>query len=331
MCPFDSLVWRVGEGEELVVNCDTVVLELCNGVLSLHLGVVHVDERSILHQHIANGQRRSLTHVAGVLLERETEDCNLLPGDGVEQGLYDPARERLLLVLVHVDHLLPVLSALVQAELLADVHEVQDVLLEAGAAESDRGVQELLPDAAVGADGPGHLADVGTRALAEPGDGVDAADALGEHGPRSTPAGTQRTTRSEPRAGFSGAGVGPPPMPSRAGSAPTGAAREAPPVGGDRRRPDSSARSPEGAARAVCGSSDGVGDQLRELGAPEVGGEDPLAGHPVRVDVHEHLHRLLHLAPDEHPVRAVEVRHGRTLGQELWVRQDVEPLPHGPS
>mmetsp|Transcript_77326 Transcript_77326/g.216153 ORF Transcript_77326/g.216153 Transcript_77326/m.216153 type:complete len:256 (-) Transcript_77326:575-1342(-) len=255
MCPFDSLVWRVGEGEELVVNCDTVVLELCNGVLSLHLGVVHVDERSILHQHIANGQRRSLTHVAGVLLERETEDCNLLPGDGVEQGFYDPARERLLLVLVHVDHLLPVLSALVQAELLADVHEVQDVLLEAGAAESDRGVQELLPDAAVGADGPGHLADVGTRALAEPGDGVDAADALGEHG---------------------------------------------------------------------------VGDQLRELGAPEVGGEDPLAGHPVRVDVHEHLHRLLHLAPDEHPVRAVEVRHGRTLGQELWVRQDVEPLPHGP-
>merc|ERR1719188_1712796 len=160
----DSFLWRGSEGEQLVVDLHAVVLELRDGVLLLHLWVVHVNQRPILHQHVADSQGRRLAHVARVLLEGEAEDCDFLPGDSVEQGVYDPARERLLLVLVHVDDLLPVLGHFVQAELLANIHEIQDVLLEAGAAKTDGSVEELLSDARVGADSSGHLPDIGPRA-----------------------------------------------------------------------------------------------------------------------------------------------------------------------
>ncbi len=46
---------------------------------------------------------------------------------------------------------------LLQAQRLADVHEVEDVLLEAAAAKAHAGVEELVADAAVHADGAHHL------------------------------------------------------------------------------------------------------------------------------------------------------------------------------
>lgn len=46
---------------------------------------------------------------------------------------------------------------LLQAQRLADVDEIQDVLLEAAASKAHAGIQELVADAAVHADGAGHL------------------------------------------------------------------------------------------------------------------------------------------------------------------------------
>ncbi len=54
-------------------------------------------------------------------------------------------------------HRVPVLSDGLQADGLADVDQVQDVLLEAGPAEAHAGVQELGADARVRADAARHL------------------------------------------------------------------------------------------------------------------------------------------------------------------------------
>ena len=54
-------------------------------------------------------------------------------------------------------HRVPVLGDLLEADGVADVDEVEDVLLETGAAKADRGVQEFGPDARVGADSVRHL------------------------------------------------------------------------------------------------------------------------------------------------------------------------------
>ncbi len=82
--------------------------------------------------------------VTGVLLEGEPEDGESLAGDGVEHGAHDVVCEAVLLVVVHQHHLVPVLAHLLQAEGVADVHQVQDILLEARTAVAHRGLQELV-------------------------------------------------------------------------------------------------------------------------------------------------------------------------------------------
>ena len=55
------------------------------------------------------------------LLESESENGDLLVGDGVEEGLDDLPRKPGLLVVVHLDHALPVCPRLDQVMPLADV------------------------------------------------------------------------------------------------------------------------------------------------------------------------------------------------------------------
>lgn len=98
---------------------------------------------------------------------------------------------------------------------LTDIREVEDVLLEARAAEANRRVEEFGADARVGANAARDLRNVGACRLAEGRDGVDRRDALREHR---------------------------------------------------------------------------VGGELGELCRPEVGAEDTLARHPLRVDIGEELH-----------------------------------------
>src|SRR5262249_30862657 len=96
---------------------------------------------------------------------------------------YDPdhlADESLLLVLIQAHDRFPVPGDFRQAVVLAEIDEVQDVLLEAGPPESHTGFQELRADAAIGPDRSGDRQNVGARLLADRRDGVDRADALRE-------------------------------------------------------------------------------------------------------------------------------------------------------
>jgi hypothetical protein len=77
---------------------------------------------------------------------------------------------------------LPVGGHFGQAEVFAEVDEVQDVFLEAGAAKAHRGLQKLGADAGVFADRVGDFVYVGAGGLAERRDRVDRRDPLGEEG-----------------------------------------------------------------------------------------------------------------------------------------------------
>lgn len=82
-----------------------------------------------------------------VLLERKPQHSNLLPYDGIEHGGHDPTHKAALLVVVDLNHLFPVVCHFWQAIALTNVDYVENVLLEARAAEANAGVQELGPDA----------------------------------------------------------------------------------------------------------------------------------------------------------------------------------------
>ncbi len=58
-------------------------------------------------------------------------------------------------------HRVPVVGDLLESQRLADVNQVQDVLLEAGAAKADAGVQEFGADARVRANCVRHLREGG--------------------------------------------------------------------------------------------------------------------------------------------------------------------------
>jgi hypothetical protein len=160
-----------------------VPVELVHGQVPLdlvlrHLGVVDADLGLITQQALADIDGRGLPGVAGVLLESEAEDGDLLAGDGVEHGRHDAVHEPALLVVVDLDHLLPVVGHLGQAIALADVHQVQDVLLEARPTEPNTGVQELGANPRVLAHGVSHLSHIRAGGLAEGGDGVHRGDPL---------------------------------------------------------------------------------------------------------------------------------------------------------
>ena len=118
------------------------MLQLEPDLRLLHLGVVDGDVSALVHQHLRDVDGGGLPGVAGVLLEGEPEDADLLAGDGVEEALDDPAGEAGPLVVVEEDDLGPVVGHLGQVEALADVDQVEDVLLEARATKADACLQE---------------------------------------------------------------------------------------------------------------------------------------------------------------------------------------------
>mmetsp|Transcript_71734 Transcript_71734/g.156139 ORF Transcript_71734/g.156139 Transcript_71734/m.156139 type:complete len:226 (+) Transcript_71734:432-1109(+) len=181
MCPVHGGRGRVLELQAALVHCQVVVLELREGLLLLDLGVVDVDHGTVLHQHMANLQGRCFSHIASVFLEGEAQDCDFLVRHCVEEAGDDLGTEGGLLLLVHVHHLLPILGTSWQPLGFADINQIQNVLLEAGAAEADGGIQELGADPRVGTDGARDLCHICTCLLAEQRDGVDAADPLSQH------------------------------------------------------------------------------------------------------------------------------------------------------
>ncbi|KAJ8533423.1 hypothetical protein ON010_g13832 [Phytophthora cinnamomi] len=239
--------------ERVTCGVHPLVLELVHHVLQLDLRVVHGHVGLLLQQVLDNRGGGGLAHIARVLLEGEAENTDLLVGHRVEHAADHGRGEAGLLVLVHGHDVAPVVGHLGQVEALGQVHQVQDVLLEARAAEAHRAIEELAADAVVGAHGARHFMDVSARGLAHGRDGVDARDALRQ---------------------------------------------------------------------------EGVGHELGQLRGPDVGRDDALARHPVRVDAHELLHGSVALgglgAANQDAAGLLQVVDGRALGQELRVGQHLE-------
>lgn len=98
---------------------------------------------ALLQQSLANVDRRAFAGVARVCLEGETEDGNLLVIDCVEHGIDDERAKTHLLVVIHLENLRPIVGDFIHLMLLAQINEVQNVLLEAAPAKTGATLEEL--------------------------------------------------------------------------------------------------------------------------------------------------------------------------------------------
>ncbi len=73
---------------------------------------------------------------------------------------------------------------------------------------------------------------------------------------------------------------------------------------------------------------EGVGHKLGELGRPEIGSDDPFAGHPPGVNVDQFAHGRLAarraFAADENAVGMAQILDRRALGEKLGIGKNLE-------
>ncbi len=136
----------------------------------------------LLEEPPGNEDRGTFPGVARVRLEGETPQADPFPGQGIEHGPQHVPDEALLLVVVDLHDALPVIRNLLESVIPAEVDEVEDILVEAGTAEADAGVEELGADPAVHADGACDLGDIRLSLFTEGGNSIDRGDPLGEEG-----------------------------------------------------------------------------------------------------------------------------------------------------
>mmetsp|Transcript_32544 Transcript_32544/g.81957 ORF Transcript_32544/g.81957 Transcript_32544/m.81957 type:complete len:232 (+) Transcript_32544:903-1598(+) len=115
-----------------------VPLHVLRDLLVGHLGVVDGQLGAVLDEPLAHVDGGGLARVPRVLLEREPQHRDLLPADGVEHGAHHALNEATLLVVVHAHHAVPVVRHLLEPVALADIRQVQNVLLEARPAKPHR-------------------------------------------------------------------------------------------------------------------------------------------------------------------------------------------------
>jgi len=139
-------------------------------LLSLHLWVVDGELGPLGEKRVAHVDGGRLACVSGIFLKSKAEDGYLLARDGVEHGTNHIRSESLLLPIVHHNHLVPVFGHLREAKRTAEIDEIEDIFLKAGAAKANGSLEKLGPDARVDADSVRDLCDVGSRRLAERGD-----------------------------------------------------------------------------------------------------------------------------------------------------------------
>lgn len=137
-----------------------------------------MEPRALVQQSFGDVNRWRFSSVPGVFLEREAKDRNLLVRHGVEERLDHFRGEPGLLVLVHVYHLLPVRRYFREVQTLADINEVQDVLLKTGPAKADRGLEELGPDSGIPTHRTCYFGYICSSSLADSRQRVYAGDSL---------------------------------------------------------------------------------------------------------------------------------------------------------
>jgi hypothetical protein len=148
----------------------------------LDLRIVDVDKGVLSQEILDERDGRGFTGVTRICLECETENRDTLKdvseqnifieggaylaSDGIEKGVDHTLREPPLLVLVHFDDLSPVQSHLREMQTLAQVHQIQDILLEARSAKAYRRLQEFVSYARVKANGVCNFVNVRARSFA---------------------------------------------------------------------------------------------------------------------------------------------------------------------
>ena len=147
-----------------------------------HLGIHDRQLGPFLQQIAADANRWRFAGVVRVGLESKAQHRQALAGDGAKQLGHHQPGNAVLLPGVERHHLLPVGRHLLEAVVAAEIHQIEDVFLEAAAAKARARLQKFGANAAVRADGLGHLAHIGARGLAKGGNAVDRADPLGQKG-----------------------------------------------------------------------------------------------------------------------------------------------------
>lgn len=138
--------------------------------------------RIVRQQGLDDLDRRRLASIAGVLLERISQDRDLLTDEGAVQISHDSLDEAVALVLVDGEDLCPVLGHLIEVKRLSEIDKGEDIFLEAGAAEAEPSFQEFWAQTHIKANGLGELINIGTGLLANRTNAVDRANPLRKHG-----------------------------------------------------------------------------------------------------------------------------------------------------
>mmetsp|Transcript_3209 Transcript_3209/g.7470 ORF Transcript_3209/g.7470 Transcript_3209/m.7470 type:complete len:224 (-) Transcript_3209:542-1213(-) len=129
---------------------------------------------------LGDEHRSCFTCISGILLERETQEDNLLSRNSVEHSTDHLTGKAKLLMVVNLHNLVPVFSNLMKAKTLTKVYKVKNILLEARPTKTDGGIQEALPNSAIFTNGFCNLLDVGAGSLTQFTNGIDGRDTLGQ-------------------------------------------------------------------------------------------------------------------------------------------------------
>ncbi|KAK3018412.1 hypothetical protein RJ639_003433 [Escallonia herrerae] len=127
-----------------------------NLILS-NLRVIYAQKGLIPQKPFAHIDCRSLPSVTSVFLECKPKNSDLLARNCVEHRGNNLIHKPVLLVVVHLDNLFPVVCNFRKAIALTNVNQVENVLLKARPTKTNTGIEELVPDSGVLANGMGDL------------------------------------------------------------------------------------------------------------------------------------------------------------------------------
>ena len=68
----------------------------------------------------------------------------------------------------------------------------------------------------------------------------------------------------------------------------------------------------------------GIGRELGELTAPEIGAQDLLLGHPIGIDLCQGINSGWIITTDQHPIGSLQITDGRSFRQKLRIGKHRE-------
>mmetsp|Transcript_7560 Transcript_7560/g.28419 ORF Transcript_7560/g.28419 Transcript_7560/m.28419 type:complete len:204 (+) Transcript_7560:341-952(+) len=153
-------------------------LQIGPDLILRYFWIVYSQISSLIEQVLGNKDGARLTSVTSVGLEGKSKDGNLFVSDCVKHFVNDFVGKTLTLKVIDLNHSIKVVCNLLESIVLAQVDEIQNILLEARSTESHRRLQELGSNSGVVSNSTGHLRNICSSALAQCGNGIDRRDTL---------------------------------------------------------------------------------------------------------------------------------------------------------